>query len=146
MAKSGIKVPPLGTVLLLSLLLLLLRLWGWGLEGLGRILLPGENTPHQHPPLSNPTLSNPQAVAVKCLSAKRWNPCKQHQSSCHLEGAPSFALLAAPSWMPGPWQAWLGPLRAGGWGYRLQLAKGLELELGAWDANFRTIPLQPKFD
>eukprot|EP00983_Pelagomonas_calceolata_P109427 1159555-Pelagomonas_calceolata.AAC.17 len=27
----------------------------------------------------------------------------------------SPALLAAPSWMPGPWQAWLGLLRAG-WG------------------------------
>eukprot|EP00983_Pelagomonas_calceolata_P064350 1148084-Pelagomonas_calceolata.AAC.1 len=49
---------------------------------------------------------------------KHWSPCMQHQPSCHLEDAPwgSFAVLPAPSWLPGSWQACFGSLGAAGWG------------------------------
>ena len=74
----------------------------------------------------------------------------QRKPSCHLEDAPqgSSALLAAPSWLPGPWQACSGSLRAAGWGYTgfSHLAKGLELELGACEAIFSTCPFSPEIN
>eukprot|EP00983_Pelagomonas_calceolata_P057843 1145240-Pelagomonas_calceolata.AAC.2 len=58
----------------------------------------------------------------------------------------SFALLAAP-FLDAFQEAWLGLLRAAGWvgvpGFS-RLAKGLELELGAWRAIIGTVPFQPQ--
>eukprot|EP00983_Pelagomonas_calceolata_P041446 1138065-Pelagomonas_calceolata.AAC.6 len=50
--------------------------------------------------------SNPCAATVLDI---HWTSCMHHQSSCHLEDTwlGSVALLAAPSWIVRPWQAWL---------------------------------------
>eukprot|EP00983_Pelagomonas_calceolata_P098533 1158362-Pelagomonas_calceolata.AAC.7 len=65
---------------------------------------------------------------------KHWSPCMQHRPSCHLENAPrcSSASLAALSWMPGPWQACFGSLRAAGWGTQASatLLRGWSLSFG----------------
>eukprot|EP00983_Pelagomonas_calceolata_P068530 1149962-Pelagomonas_calceolata.AAC.2 len=61
----------------------------------------------------------------------------------------SSAMLAASSWMPGPWQAWLGSLRAAGGGdtgLRHLASRGLELELVPGGPFSAQALMSPKFD
>eukprot|EP00983_Pelagomonas_calceolata_P008583 280840-Pelagomonas_calceolata.AAC.5 len=57
----------------------------------------------------------------------------------------SYASLAAPSYMAWPQQAWLvcSELLGRATGFS-HLAKGLELQLGAWAAIFSISPIQPQ--
>eukprot|EP00983_Pelagomonas_calceolata_P070659 1150870-Pelagomonas_calceolata.AAC.9 len=87
------------------------------LEGTGALFRSGvtqEREPQRH------TNAHTHALHNSCLNTIMHDLINIACSSGQGRVPKSSALLAAPSWIPGPWQAWLGLLRGAGRSYRLQ--------------------------